>query len=136
MKTFVMAAAAVLISTSAFAHGSAAVVKDHHKVVIESTPYSVEVCRDVVVEKKSQGFDLGGALIGGIIGNNLPGEEGGGAAGALLGGLLGGQDTTESHTERRCSTETRHKEVEKTVYSHSTVTFRSGGMSYTLTFQK
>ena len=135
MKAIVLAAVAATISTSAFAHGSAAVVKDHHKIVIDSVPHSVEVCRDVMVEEKTPGFDLGGALIGGIIGNNIKGEDGGGAAGALLGGLIAGGET-ETRIERRCSIETRYTETERSVYSHSTVTFRSGGQEYTLNFTK
>jgi len=36
-------------------------------------------------------FDIGSAIIGGIIGNNMKGEDGGGAAGAIIGGLLGAE---------------------------------------------
>ena len=135
-KTIVLAAvAASFASTAAFAHGSAAVVTDHHKIVIDQVPHSVEVCRDVMVEERKPGISLEGAIIGGIIGNNLPGEEGGGAAGAILGGLLGGGEK-ETRVETRCHTETRYTETERSVYSHSTVTFRSGGTEYTLTFTK
>lgn len=55
---------------------------------------------------------LTGAIIGGIIGNNIKGEDGGGAAGALLGGLLGhgagknkqGQTITGYREVNKCAT--------------------------------
>ena len=58
-------------------------------------------------------IDIGGAIIGGIIGNNLTkGVENGGAAGALLGGLLGSQRNKQAQSnqivgyrqEQRCAT--------------------------------
>lgn len=39
----------------------------------------------------STGDVLTGAIIGGIIGNNIKGETGGGAAGAVIGGILGAE---------------------------------------------
>jgi len=56
---------------------------------------------------------LTGAIIGGILGNNLKGEDGGGAAGAVLGGILGhqnaknkkGQTITGYRQVNKCATE-------------------------------
>ena len=55
---------------------------------------------------------LTGAIIGGILGNNLKGEDGGGAAGAVLGGILGhqhgkdksGQTITGYRQVNKCAT--------------------------------
>ena len=133
MKSIVLAAVAATFATSAFA--GEAMVRDHFKTVIEQTPHSVEVCRDVMVETTKPGVSIEGAILGGIIGNNIGDSKGNGAAGAILGGLLGGSKK-ETHIERQCSTETRYTEREVSVYSHSTVTFVDGGREYTLNFTK
>jgi len=44
-----------------------------------------------VGEGASAGDVITGAIIGGIIGNNIKGEKGGGAAGAVIGGILGAE---------------------------------------------
>ena len=57
-------------------------------------------------------FDIGGAIIGGIIGNNVTKNvDNGGAAGAIIGGLLGSQRNKQNsqqivgyRQEQRCST--------------------------------
>ena len=78
-----------------------------------------------------------GAIIGGIIGNNIKGEQDGGAIGAIIGGMLGHSNSDATGgTKRVCDTETRYKESRRSVYSHSTITFIHQGMSYTLRFQK
>lgn len=62
-------------------------------------------------KKDPTGDMLTGAIIGGIIGNNLKGEKGGGAAGAVLGGILGHQNATKGEqvitgyrTVNKCAT--------------------------------
>ena len=78
-----------------------------------------------------------GAIIGGIIGNNIKGEQDGGAIGAIIGGMLGHSNSdTTGGTKRICDTETRYKESRRSVYSHSTITFLHEGVTYTLRFQK
>ena len=110
--------------------------QDHFKQVIVKKPYTVEVCMDGGSGNSKtdiQNF-LEGAIIGGAIGNNIPGEKNGGALGAFLGGVY----NTEQNKDKgpRCQKETRYEEERQTIYSHSTVTFTHEGKQYTLRFQK
>lgn len=115
----------------------AADIVDHNKVVIEQTPYYVEVCRDEQRSGDKTGDMLKGAIIGGVLGNNIKGEQDGGAIGAIIGGMLGHSNSDATGgTERVCSRETRYKETERVVYSHSTITFMHRGVTYNLRFQK
>ena len=77
---------------------------------------------------------LEGAIVGGAIGNNIPGENNGGALGAFIGGVL----NTERNKNQgpNCRIETRYEEERKTIYSHSTVNFNHEGKNYSLNFQK
>ena len=52
-------------------------VQDHYKTIIDQTPYSVEVCNNVTTGGDKTADALTGAIIGGIIGNNIKGEEDG-----------------------------------------------------------
>ena len=110
--------------------------QDHFKQVIVKKPYTVEVCVDGGAGNNKtdiQNF-LEGAIIGGAIGNNIPGEKNGGALGAFLGGVY----NTEQNKNKgpQCQRETRYEEEQQTIYSHSTVTFTHEGKQYTLRFQK
>lgn len=120
-------AAFILMPSFAFA----AEVIEHYKTVIMKTPYTVEVCTNGNGQSDLSNF-LSGALIGGAIGNNVPGENGGGAIGAIIGGAL----NAESNKGPQCRNETRYEEEQKSVYSHSTVTFEHNGRQYTLRFQQ
>ena len=113
-------------------------IEHHFLSVIEQTPYSVEVCKNVRVNGDKTGDTLTGAIIGGIIGNNVTKDlPDGGTAGAILGGILGHMNSdAKSGTKRVCNIETRYEEVQKKIYSHSTITFWSGGKRYTLRFKK
>jgi|TARA_B110000977_G_scaffold156306_1_gene198927 uncharacterized protein YcfJ len=130
-------------ATPALADTSKANIKDHYKVVIEQTPYNVEVCKDVRLQKS--GTNTEGAIIGGIIGGLLGNQFGKGngknaatGVGAITGAIIGGKQKPNQggNTERRCTVETRYKELSREVYSHSTVTFLSEGKHYTLKFQR
>ena len=136
MKKIVIATLALglgIAGTSAFAE----TVTDHYKSVIQQTPYSVEVCRDVLVSGDKTGDALAGALIGGIIGNNVGNIENGGAAGAIIGGILGHNNSNASGgTQRVCNVETRYEETQSEVYSHSIVTFMYNGKQQRLRFVK
>jgi len=79
-----------------------------------------------------------GAIIGGIIGNNITKDlPDGGTAGAIIGGLLGHQNSTANDgTKLVCNKMTRYKESMETIYSHSTITFNYDGRTYTVRFQK
>jgi len=127
-------------SASAKADGNDSIknIEHHFLSVIEQTPYSVEVCKNVRVNGDKTGDTLTGAIIGGIIGNNVTKDlPDGGTAGAILGGILGHMNSdAKSGTKRVCNIETRYEEVQKKIYSHSTITFWSGGKRYTLRFKK
>ena len=135
MKTKILTTVAMVgfMSTSA----NAETVTDHYKSVIEQTPYRVEVCRDVSVSGDKTGDTLKGAIIGGIIGNNVGDVKNGGALGAVLGGMIGHNNSNSTGgTKRVCSVETRYEEREREVYSHSIVTFMYNGKQQVLRFTK
>jgi hypothetical protein len=98
---------------------------------VVQNPYTVEVCTNGNNKSEVQNF-LEGAIVGGAIGNNIPGEENGGALGAFLGGVL----NTERNKGPQCRTETRYEEEQRVIYSHSTITFTHEGRTYTLRFAK
>jgi len=116
-----------LLTTAALAETT----QDHFKTVVVQNPYTVEVCTNGNNKSEIQNF-LEGAIVGGANGNNIPGEENGGALGAFLGGVL----NTERNKGPQCRTETRYEEEQRTIYSHSTVTFTHEGKTYTLRFSK
>ena len=113
-------------------------IEHHFLSVVEKTPYQVEVCKKVKVDGDKTSDTLTGAIIGGIIGNNVTKDlPDGGTAGAILGGILGHMNSdARSEIKKVCNIETRYEEVQKEVYSHSTITFWSGGKQYTLRFKK
>ena len=120
---------------SAFAQSTQ--VQDHYKNVINKSPYNVEVCYDRTVSGDKTGDAVKGAIIGGILGNNIKGENNGGAIGAIIGGMLGHSNSTATGgTQRRCVMETRYKETSARVYSNSTITFPYEGKNHRVNFQK
>ena len=65
-------ATAIFVSTPALADLNVnGEVTDTYKQIINKTPYSVEVCTDVNVPGDKTSDMLTGAIIGGIIGNNV-----------------------------------------------------------------
>lgn len=133
MNKLIVAGVVTLMSTSAMAE----IVTDHFKSIIEQTPYRVEVCRDVSVSGDKTGDTLKGAIIGGIIGNNVGDIKNGGAAGALIGGILGHNSSKATGgTRTQCNIETRYEETKREVYSHSIVTFMYNGKQQVLRFTK
>ena len=112
-------------------------VQDHYKNIIYKTPSQVEVCYDRNVSGDKTGDALKGAIIGGILGNNIKGEKDGGAIGAIIGGMLGHSNSGAiGGTKRVCQVETRYSEESKRVYSHSTISFIYEGKSYRVNFKK
>lgn len=78
------------------------------------------------------GLDLEGAIIGGVIGNNVTKNvENGGAAGAIIGGLLGSQNKRNNQQivgyrqEQRCSTSYSSQQSQK--FSHNEITIDVDG---------
>ena len=113
------------------------IIQDHYKEVINQKPYHVEVCKNVSTSGDKSGDMLKGAIIGGIIGNNVGDIENGGALGAVLGGMFGHNNSNATGgTKRVCNTEVRYNEERQTIYSHSTIRFMTNGKYYTLTFKK
>ena len=79
-----------------------------------------------------------GAIIGGIIGNNVTKDlPDGGTAGAIIGGMLGHQNSdTKGGSKIVCKVETRYTEEKREMYSHSTITFTHDGKTYKLRFTR
>ena len=104
-------------------------IQDHYKSIVQQTPHNQQVCSEVYVpNRNTAGPDnmLSGAIIGGIIGNNVTKNlPDGGTAGAIIGGILGLQNEQNAggSYQTRCSTRTTYTESQKNVYSHSTITF-------------
>ncbi len=113
-------------------------VTDSYKTIVNKSPYSVEVCSDVHVPGDKSSDMLTGAIIGGIIGNNVTKDlPDGGTAGAIIGGILGHNNSNATGTtQRRCTMETRYNEEYQRVYSHSSIKFVLDGITYTLRFKK
>jgi uncharacterized protein YcfJ len=135
-KLAITALALGLTTTSALAE----TVTDHYKTVIDQKPYTVEVCRDVIVNSgtNTEGAIVGG-LIGGIIGNQFgkgDGKEAATGVGAIIGAIQGGKRNGPTTTKVQCQTETRYQEQSREVYSHSIVTFNTDGKNYSLRFIK
>ena len=106
-------------------------IEDHYETRTVKIPHSVEICTDGNGKSNLNNF-LEGAIIGGAIGNNIPGEKGGGALGAIIGGAL----NAERNKMPTCRTETTFTDRVETVYSHSTITFWSQGKRYKLKFRR
>jgi len=112
-------------------------VHDHFKMVFHNEPYKVKVCRDHVMSGDKTGDTLGGAIIGGILGKALTGSDDGAKIGALFGGIVGhDKSNAQAGTKRVCQLETRYREISKTIYSHSTITWRMNGRTYSVNFTK
>tara|TARA_R100001163_G_C5065364_1_gene203295 strand:+ start:3363 stop:3800 length:438 start_codon:yes stop_codon:yes gene_type:complete len=102
-------------------------IRDHYKSIVKQVPHNQQVCSDVYVPNRV-GPDnlLSGAILGGIIGNNVTKDlPDGGTAGAIIGGILGhmNQNNPGGTTQTQCRTHTTYTETQQTVYSHSTITF-------------
>ena len=126
-KILIGAVAFALITFNAKADTVNGYVQDHYKSVVQQTPHNQQVCQDVFIQNR-RGPDnlISGALLGGIIGNNVTKNlPDGGTAGAIIGGLLGhmNQGNAGGSTQTRCSTRTTYTETQQNVYSHSTITF-------------
>ena len=134
----VLLATVAILALGACNYANAETVTDVNKTVILKKPYQVEVCTDRTVSGDKSGDMLKGAIIGGLIGNNVTKNvDNGGAVGAVIGGILGHNNSKATGGTRRvCSVETRYNEEQRTVYSHSIVTFTHNGRQYSLQFQK
>ena len=133
MKKTLLTLALIGASGSALAE----TVQDFNKTVINRVPYNVEVCTNQTVGGDKTADTLKGAIIGGVIGNNVGDVDNGGAIGAIIGGMLGHNNSNATGgTKRVCEVQTRYNEESVTIYSHSVVTFYHEGKQYKLRFQK
>jgi len=86
------------------------------------------------------GERLGGAVIGGVLGKLLTNDDKGAIGGAIIGGLTLGHpkepDTVEYIEVDECRDMPIHKRETKNVYSHSTINFIMGKITYNVRFIK
>ena len=66
---------------------------------------------------------LAGAIVGGVIGNNIKNVENGAAVGALIGGIIGNQNSDAMKYKDGFVKQNRYNEQIVNEYSHSEVTF-------------
>ena len=112
-------------------------VEDIYTTRYIDVPHTQQVCEDVYHGGDKSGDMLRGAIIGGIIGNNIKGEKDGGAIGAIIGGMLGHNNSTVSPGySSQCRNVTHYTTETKRVYSHSIVKFYHNGRYYEVRFQK
>ena len=153
MKYFLIASA--LIASSASAEKITANIEDVFATVIESTPYTRQVCQNVevpiygTVTRQGNGATggdvLGGMIIGGLLGKGVTGKDNGAAAGAVLGGIIAADKASKPKTEtvitgykteRQCENVTEYKDVNKKVYDYTIITWTVDGVTYQTTFVK
>ena len=112
-------------------------VQDHYTQKYVDEPTVTTVCSDRVVGGDKTGDTLMGAIIGGIIGNQIGDSKNNGAAGAVIGGMIGHNNSdAEGKVVQECRKVTTYNRVYREVYSHSTVTFTHNGREYTIRFQR
>ena len=112
-------------------------VRDVFKTQTVQIPHTQRVCNDVYNGSDRTGDTLKGAIIGGIIGNNIKGEKDGGAIGAIIGGMLGHSNSDASpNVITQCRNITNYTTETREVYSHSIISFIHDGRHYKLRFQK
>ena len=147
-KLLATAVGITLISTAAFAQEVH--VQDHYKTHTIKIPHESYVCHDVEVPiygktGDASGFDvLGGAIIGGLIGNQFGAGSGKDIAtglGAIVGADQANKRMTREgivgyRTEERCKVNTKWETRTEERYSHSTATFYVDGQKVTSTFHR
>lgn len=126
MKTLLVIAA-TLVATSASADTVRATIKDHYTLQEVSVPTTQTFCRN----GSAGGDALAGMIIGGIIGKGVTGDDKGAAAGAVIGGVIGADKGG-----KKCWEETTYRVERTEVYSHSTITFKQNGQTYSFEFYK
>jgi hypothetical protein len=147
--------ATAVVATPAMAETTRATIEDVFATVVESTPYTRQVCQNVEVpiygtvtrqgSGASGGDVLGGMILGGLLGKGVTGKDNGAAAGAVLGGIIAADKANKPRTEtvitgykteRQCENITEYKDVNKKVYDYSIITWTVDGKEYSGTFVK
>ena len=112
-------------------------VEDIYTTRYIDVPHTQQVCEDVYHGGDKSGDMLRGAIIGGIIGNNIKGEKDGGAIGAIIGGMMGHNNSRATRgVSTQCHNVTNYTTETQRVYSHSIVKFYHNGRYYEVRFQK
>ena len=151
----ILISAALVVATPAMAETTRATIEDVFATVIESTPYTRQVCQNIEVPiygtvtrqgGGASGSDiLGGMILGGLLGKGATGKDNGAAAGAVLGGIIAADKANKPRTEtvitgykteRQCENITEYKDVNKKVYDYSIITWKVDGQEYSGTFVK
>ena len=151
---FVAGFVLVALASSAFASSDSVrvlKVKDVYKTQTIVNQKPVQTCRnvDVPIYKQTQGGDdlgafLGGAIIGGVIGNQIGDSKGNGALGAIIGGAIANEKQKKQGTttivgykrERVCETTYQQETQQVRTYKHSYIEFMYKGDQYHLEFIK
>lgn len=151
----ILISAALVVATPAMAETTRATIEDVFATVIESTPYTRQVCQNVEVPiygtvtrqggGASGGDILGGMILGGLLGKGVSGKDKGAAAGAVLGGIIAADNANKPRTdtvitgyknERQCQNVTEYKDINKKVYDYSIITWTVNGKEYSGHFVK
>ena len=151
----ILISAALVVATPAMAETTRATIEDVFATVVESTPYTRQVCQNVEVPiygtvtrqggGASGGDILGGMILGGLLGKGVSGKDNGAAAGAVLGGIIAADKANKPRTEtvitgykneRQCQNVTEYKDVNKKVYDYSIITWTVNGKEYSGHFVK
>ena len=151
----ILISAALVVATPAMAETTRATIEDVFATVVESTPYTRQVCQNVEVPiygtvtrqggGASGGDILGGMILGGLLGKGATGKDNGAAAGAVLGGIIAADKANKPRTEtvitgykneRQCQNVTEYKDVNKKVYDYSIITWTVNGKEYSGHFVK
>ncbi len=145
MKKFILAIAAITTAVPALALPiDKGIVRDHYREIVREIPETRQRCYTKSVPQHNDSFNKGraviGGIIGGVIGHNIGGKSNRHVTtpfGTLAGSVLGGSERKTTYRQQRhCEDVTHYSQERETVYSHSTVTFRENGKTYTVEFQK
>ena len=116
--------------------GSNVTIQDFNKTISTQVPTTSKVCEWQQETSTGEGV-LGGAIIGGILGEIFGGGDAGTRnAGAIFGGIVGGDKAGSSGQVKVCKDVTTYSTQLDTVYSHSIATFIDGNKRYQLRFIK
>jgi len=141
-RTLLTTIAATMLSSGAYA----ADVEDIFVTETVKVPKVVQTCNIVEepiyhTRRPTTSETLGGAIVGGVIGNQFGGGSGKDAL-TVLGALIGADSVSDKtnvvgYTQvEKCRDVILYTKEKKEVYSHSVVTFTENGVTRTVKFKK